>query len=309
MIKEFFFTGKTIDEAWETACKELGYDADDKCYQIVEMAKKGFLGIGSTPAKIKVEVEVPDQVKPAKKPEVKREERKPQPKKETPKPEKKEEKKEQEPAPVKIDPMGDKKMALAVDYVKSVLNAMEIVAEVTAENRGDGAVITLTGEDLGVIIGRRGETLDALQYLASLVANKGDDNYFRISIDSGDYRAKREDTLKELARRMANSAIKKGRNVTLEPMNPYERRIIHATVAEIQGVGSKSVGEEPNRRVVITVKGGRSDNRGRGGRRNDNRGRGRRNDRPSQTVASAPNPNAVSVRDEEEKPLYSKIEL
>ena len=304
MIKEIFFTGKTIEEAWETACKEMGYDTDDRCYQIVDMPKKGFLGLGSTPAKIKVEVEVPDEVKP--KPE-----KKPQPKvekKTQPKPEKKEEK----PVEVKIDPNGDKKAQMAVDYVKSVLSAMEIEAEVNAENKGDGAVITLSGEDLGVIIGRRGETLDALQYLASLVANKGDDNYFRISIDSGDYRAKREDTLKELARRMAASAIKRGRNVTLEPMNPYERRIIHATVSEIEGVGSKSVGEEPNRRVVITVKGGGQGGRNssRNGRSGGNRNRGpRRNDRPSQTVATAPNPNAVAVRDEEEKPLYSKIEL
>lgn len=303
MIKEIFFTGKTIEEAWETACKEMGYDTDDRCYQIVDMPKKGFLGLGSTPAKIKVEVEVPDEVKP--KPE-----KKPQPKVEK-KPQPKPEKKEEKPVEVKIDPNGDKKAQMAVDYVKSVLSAMEIEAEVNAENKGDGAVITLSGEDLGVIIGRRGETLDALQYLASLVANKGDDNYFRISIDSGDYRAKREDTLKELARRMAASAIKRGRNVTLEPMNPYERRIIHATVSEIEGVGSKSVGEEPNRRVVITVKGGNGGrNSSRNGRNGGNRNRGpRRNDRPSQTVASAPNPNAVAVRDEEEKPLYSKIEL
>ncbi len=307
MIKEVFFTGKSIEEAWATACKEMGFETDDKCYQIVDMGKKGFLGIGSTPAKIKIEVEVPDEVKPVKKAE------KPAPKKENkPVRVEKPEVKEEKPAKreTKADPKAQEKTALAVNYIKGVLDAMEI-GEVTIETEvePDGAVIRLSGEGLGVVIGRRGETLDSLQYLASLVANQNDQNFFRIALDSGDYRAKREQTLKSLARRMSQSALKRGRNVTLEPMNPYERRIIHATVASIEGVSSKSVGDEPNRRVVIVVAGNRGvrDNRRdnkRGGRRGYNRDRG---ERPQ--AITTPNPNATPVKDEAEKPLYSKIEL
>ncbi len=308
MIKEVFFTGKTIEEAWANACKEMNYDPDDKCYQIVDMGKKGFLGIGSTPAKIKIEVEVHDAPKPKKehKPAPKKE-HKPAPKAEKPAEVKTEEKPKRE---VKADPKAAEKTKLAEDYIRGVLEAMEITGtQITSDVQPDGAVIKLEGEDLGVVIGRRGETLDSLQYLASLVANRDDNNFFRIALDSGDYRAKREQTLRSLARRMSASALKRGRNVTLEPMNPYERRIIHATVATIDGVNSKSVGDEPNRRVIITVAGSaRRDNdrrggRGRGGRSN----RGDRGERPQ--AITTPNPNATPVKDEAEKPLYSKIEL
>ncbi len=299
MIKEVFFTGKTIELAWETACKEMGYDKDDKCYQIVEMPKKGFLGIGATPAKIKIEVEVPDEVKPVKKSAPKAQKvEKPAVKEE--KPQKRE---------VKADPKAQEKAKLAEDYIKGVLEAMEIGdACVETEIGEEGAVIKLEGEGLGVVIGRRGETLDALQYLASLVANKDDHNFFRIALDSGDYRAKREQTLKSLARRMALSAIKRGRNVTLEPMNPYERRIIHATVATIEGVTSKSVGEEPNRRVVIVVNGAKKHGEHKNDRRRDNR-RSNRDRGEREKAITTPNPNATPLKDEAEKPLYSKIEL
>ena len=296
MIKEIFFTGKTIDEAWEKACQEMGYERDDKCYQIVDMGKKGFLGLGGTPAKIKIEVEVPDEVvKP------KKEEKKPQPKKTQAKPQepKKEEKK------VRIDPKAKEKTKLAEDYIKVVLENMEIgevVIETTVED--DGAVIKIDGEGIGCAIGRRGETLDALQYLASLVANRDDHNFYRISLDSGDYRAKRTETLKALAKRMANSAIKRGRNTTLEPMNPYERRIIHATVSAIEGVTSKSIGEEPNRRVVIVPANARRKNDKNQSRRRDNR---ERTQTPKVETASVSK--SAPVIDEADRPLYSKIEL
>lgn len=112
--------------------------------------------------------------------------------------------------------------------------------------------MTLTGDGLGVLIGRRGETLDALQYLSGLVANRMEGEYFRITIDSGNYREKRERTLELLAKKLSSQVLKNGRSMTLEPMNPYERRIIHATVQNIDGVSSSSIGEEPNRRVVIS---------------------------------------------------------
>ena len=120
----------------------------------------------------------------------------------------------------------------------------------------DGIVFDLKGEGLGVIIGHRGETLDAVQYLVSLVANSGEEKFKRITIDTGDYRDKREKTLTSLARRIALNAIKTRRSTTLEPMNPYERRIIHTAVQEIRGAASWSVGEDPNRRVVIGVENG-----------------------------------------------------
>lgn len=282
MIKEIFFTGKNIDEAWEKACQELGFENDDKCYQIVDMGKKGFLGLGGTLAKIKVEVEVADEV-------VKKEE----PKKVEKKPEVKKEKKEK-----KADPKAEEKTRLAEDYVRKVLQAMDIgEVEIETTLTQDGAVIKIEGEGIGTAIGRRGETLDALQYLASLVANRDDHNYFRVALDSGDYRAKREETLKALAKRMANSAIKRGRNTTFEPMNPYERRIIHATVSGIEGVTSKSIGEEPNRRVVIVPNNAR--------RRNNDRKP--RKEKPAQTVVETVK--SAPVIDEADRPLYSKIEL
>ena len=111
----------------------------------------------------------------------------------------------------------------------------------------------MTGDTLGILIGRRGETLDALQYLTSLKINRGQDNYTRITLDTENYRAKREDTLVRLANRMANRAVKSGRKVVLEPMNPYERRIIHSALQANKNVETHSEGEEPNRRVVITL--------------------------------------------------------
>jgi spoIIIJ-associated protein len=126
---------------------------------------------------------------------------------------------------------------------------------IESSEKDDGILIDLEGEGLGHIIGHRGETLDAMQYIVSLVANKGEEQYKRITIDTGSYREKREKTLVSLARRIAINAVKTHRNTTLEPMNPYERRIIHTAVQEINGAASWSVGEDPNRRVVIGAAG------------------------------------------------------
>ena len=157
--------------------------------------------------------------------------------------------------------------------------------------------LQLSGEQIGGVIGRRGETLDAIQYLASLVANRGEGEYIRLSIDSGNYREKRARTLEALARKLANQAVRTGRSITLEPMNPYERRIIHGAVSTVKGATSSSTGVEPNRRVVISStvpptggkdgsrSGGRGRNynnrRGNPGNRSERRNDGERRSRPA----------------------------
>ena len=185
-----------------------------------------------------------------------------------------------QPAKVRVYQESSDKAEIAVAYIKDILTEIglphvEVTAKVEENNK---AVITLSGEGLGVIIGRRGETLDALQYLTGLVANRADGDYMRVTIDSGNYREKREKTLETLAKKLANNAVKTGRSSTLEPMNPYERRIIHAAVSQVEGALSTSVGEEPNRRVVISSanpKKPRTDGRGKG------KGGSRRGGRPS----------------------------
>lgn len=142
----------------------------------------------------------------------------------------------------------------AKNFLKKVLEKMGFTdVVINISEKENGILIDLSGDDLGIIIGHRGETLDAIQYLTSLVANRGEETYTRIILDMGGYREKREKTLKLLAYRIATNSIKSRRSTTLEPMNPYERRIIHTAVQEIPGAASWSVGEEPNRRVVIGI--------------------------------------------------------
>ncbi len=141
------------------------------------------------------------------------------------------------------------------DYIMSIVNAMEldnVSLDIKSDEEKNNIDVTILGDEVGVLIGRRGDTLDALQYLSSLVINKSEKDFCKVNIDSQNYRSKREKTLKDLARKIAKSVLKSGRSFTLEPMNPYERRIIHATIAEIDGVSSISVKQEPNRRIVIS---------------------------------------------------------
>jgi spoIIIJ-associated protein len=140
-----------------------------------------------------------------------------------------------------------------MDYIQSVLKELGLTATLTLEREEGGMRININGDGLGSIIGRRGETLDALQYLASLVSNRRDGDYLRVTVDCGNYRGKRKETLEVLAKKLASQVLKTNVSKTLEPMNPFERRVIHATVSKIEGVTSSSVGEEPNRRVVITT--------------------------------------------------------
>ena len=181
------------------------------------------------------------------------------------------------------------------------------------KNDENGLSVDILGDDMGILIGRRGETLDALQYLTGLVANHVENSYYKVTINTGDYREKRKNTLRELAKKNSEKVLKYGRNVTFEPMNPYERRIIHTAVQEIEGVTSHSVGADASRRVVITLaegvkpthpsKGGY--NRGRGGRGGYNRGgRGGRSQAPRvEAPARAPRTDAGA----EKVSLYGKI--
>ena len=144
------------------------------------------------------------------------------------------------------------KTEIAAEYIKGILECMGLESSLNVTENEEGAVIEILGDTTGTIIGRRGETLDAVQYLASMVANKGDKEYYRISVDSCGYREKRKAILEDLAAKISKTVIRTGRTSSLEPMNPYERRIIHSAVANIEGVTSKSIGEEPYRKVVIS---------------------------------------------------------
>ncbi|HBR01836.1 MAG TPA: protein jag [Ruminiclostridium sp.] len=143
-----------------------------------------------------------------------------------------------------------------IAFLKPIFDKMEIEANVEIQHEEEQMTIRLTGDDIGIVIGRRGETLDALQYLLSLVVNRKLENYTRVILDVADYRQKREETLVRLANRVAEKVARSRRNLTLEPMNPYERRIIHATLQDHKYVDTQSIGEEPNRKVVIRYKQG-----------------------------------------------------
>ena len=176
---------------------------------------------------------------------------------------------------VKGELKGGNAAAAAEQYLRDLLDGMGVTDyTVDVTEKDNHCTITLDGENLGFIIGRRGETLDALQYLTGLVANRADNAYYRVTLDIGNYREKREQALVALARRLGGQTARTGRRHSLEPMNPYERRIIHTTVQEMEGVISWSVGSDPNRHVVI----GPSDdnpNKDKGGDRGERRGRGR----------------------------------
>lgn len=180
-----------------------------------------------------------------------------------------------EPSPVALQ-----KIEKAKAYLLSVLKEMEVEAELVVNAGADSAMIDIVSQNSGTVIGKRGETLDALQYLTFMIANRGDKEYYRIILNSANYRERRRKTLEELAAKIAKNVLRSGRQTTLEPMNPYERRIIHSAIAEIEGVSSRSVGEEPYRKVVISST-TKPQRRPGGGRRNDRNDRGDRrgNDR------------------------------
>ncbi len=290
MIKEAIGVATTVDDARKMAVENLHapIDADVKV-EILTFPKKKVLGLfGGADAKVRAyyddgveeKKEAPKAEKkpaPQKKeaPKKNNVEKKAQPKKETKKEAPKKEivkketvKKETVPAVdlSAIEPVEN----AATEYLKSILVGMGFTeVTVTARETAEDVYFEINcSEDYGNIIGRRGETLDALQYLTRLFVNRANDNNKRVALNVGDYRARREETLRALAKRQAQRVLKYGRSSSLEPMNPYERRIIHTAIQEIEGVTSHSVGEGDRRRVVITPEGGDK----RGNYRNDRRG-------------------------------------
>ena len=322
MIRTQESTGKTVDEARAKACALLGVQADDLnvSYEVLEMPQKtGFLGLKTTPAKVRVSVEEPDApvAAPAKPVEVVAEQpvETAAPVQETApvaeqapaaveepaapaaeQPAETAEEAEEVEVPIVIEE--NAKVKAAVDYLREVITLMGVEnVTFSAVQKGEATIIRLDGEKLGALIGRRGETMESLSYLASLVANRLEGDYIKLGLDVAGYRDKRESDLTALAQRIGAKVRKTGRSFAMEPMNPYERRIIHSAIGKMEGVRSESKGEGRDRRVVIYStdpnavaesanarprgpRGGRDRSGGyhRGGeRRGDRNGRGPRN--------------------------------
>ena len=282
MIREAIAKGDTVEQAFANACRELGVETTDAEFEILEMPTKKTFGLFGG-SPARVRAYI------------------------------------EEPDPVEErDPAEE-----AAAYLKNVLGEMGLSqASVEIQREEAGAALTLSGDDIGFIIGHRGETLDALQYLASLVANHVDGTYYRITLDVGNYREKRKETLEALGKKMAARAVKTGRNSSLEPMNPYERRIIHTAVQTVAGAKSWSEGVDQGRHVVIGPEGGerpqpRRSDRGRGGNRGRNDrnrgGKGGYNDRNRRPRGDHSRPNPAPraegpKTDDPNTPIYGRIE-
>ena len=314
MIRKQEATGKTADEARAKACALLGVQADDlnvSC-EVLEMPQKtGFLGLKLTPAKVCVSVEEPDApaaapaepvvekktpvqeavkaapvaeepAAAAAQPEAKAEEEPAAPAAEAAAEQPAAEEEEPE-VPIVIEE--NAKIKAAVDYLREVIALMGVEnVTFSAVQKGEATIIRLDGEKLGALIGRRGETMESLSYLASLVANRLEGDYIKLGLDVAGYRDKRESDLTALAQRIGAKVRKTGRSFAMEPMNPYERRIIHSAISKMEGVRSESKGEGRDRRVVIysTAPDAQTENtygerRPRGGRGNGRRPGGSRN--------------------------------
>ena len=314
MIRKQEATGKTVDEARAKACALLGVQADDLnvSYEVLEMPQKtGFLGLKTTPAKVCVSVEEPDApaapaaapapaaeaapvqetapevpaapveepAAPVEAPAAEVE----QPAAEQAAPAAAADADEETEVPIVIEE--NAKVKAAVEYLQEVIAKMGVEnVTFSAVQKGEATIIRLDGEKLGALIGRRGETMESLSYLASLVANRLEGDYIKLGLDVAGYRDKRESDLTALAQRIGAKVRKTGRSFAMEPMNPYERRIIHSAISKMEGVRSESKGEGRDRRVVIysTAPDAQTENtygerRGRGGNRNGRRPGGSRN--------------------------------
>ena len=248
-------TGKTEEEAIRKGLEQLGLERDDVSVEILERARSGFLGIGSSPAKVRVtyELDVAEEPKPEA-PKAKPAEKKPDPKPAEKKPEPKAEEKKTEPAAPACDNDDARRIK---DFLTGLLEHMDSAAEVKVyEEEKNRYKVILEGQKLGALIGRRGETLDAIQQLTNYAVNSGRDKRLRIHVDAENYRAKREQSLESLANKVAGKVLKYRRSVTLEPMNAYERHVIHAALQDKEGVTTYSIGTEPNRRVVVAYERG-----------------------------------------------------
>ena len=250
MLKWIECTGKNEEAAIEAALVQLGLDRDDVSVEILERAKSGFLGIGSCPAKIKVTYEVPDEP-PQEQPETVPAAPAPQPEQPVEKPVEKVEVSSPPPTPPAAG-ADDAVVARIETFLTGLLSHMgaQATPRIALDERGNYQV-ELVGEHLGGLIGRRGETLDAIQQLTVYAVNRGQSKRVRIHVDAEHYRAKREESLERLARKVAGKVVKYRRNVTLEPMNAYERHVIHTALQDYPDVTTYSVGTEPNRRTVV----------------------------------------------------------
>ena len=246
-------TGKTEEEAIRKGLEQLGLERDDVSVEILERARSGFLGIGSSPAKVRVtyELDVAEEPKPEA-PKAKPAEKKPEVPKAKPaekKPEPKAEEKKTEPAAPACDNDDARRIK---DFLTGLLEHMDSAAEVKVyEEEKNRYKVILEGQKLGALIGRRGETLDAIQQLTNYAVNSGRDKHLRIHVDAENYRAKREQSLESLANKVAGKVLKYRRSVTLEPMNAYERHVIHAALQDMENITTHSTGVEPNRCVVV----------------------------------------------------------
>ena len=246
MIKYLEKSGKTEDEALAAALAELGLERDDVSVEIVERAKSGFLGIGASPAVIRVQYEVADEAPaveeaPAEA-EVRAESAETRP--ESP----------AEAAPAEYEPKYTEGVKAATEsFLHGLLERMGVRAEITIRDRENGGLLVeLSGPGMGAVIGRRGETLDAIEHLTNYAVNRGSEKRCHISVDAESYRAKREESLVRLAEKMAAKVVKYKRSMALEPMNSYERHVIHTALQNYEGVSTSSTGVEPNRRVVVS---------------------------------------------------------
>ena len=244
--REATVTGSTVDRAIENACEQIGLPREEVEIEIISLPKKGFLGLGNTPAKVRVWKEELDS----------------------------------------------SKHDIAERYITDIISAMGLDGtQISVTKEETMVLIKLSGDIAGIAIGHRGETLDALQYLTGLACNRVEGEYVKVVLDSGNYRDKRKQTLENLAKKLCANVAKSGRSMTLEPMNPYERRIIHSMVSEIEGVTSTSIGEEPNRCVVISStnpRAQRTDNRGGFNNRGPRPGGGRSGGAPRQDRTGPP---------------------
>ena len=283
MIRTQEATGKTVDEARTNACALLGVEKDDinVSYEVLEMPQKtGFLGLKLTPAKVRVSVELPDEpvaapAAPVEEPAPVVEEKAapvaepvveetapeaPAAVEEPAAPTEEAAPAEEQAAPaaegeeveVPINIEENAKVKAAVDYLQEVIEKMGVQdVKFSAVQKGEATIIRLDGEKMGALIGRRGETMESLSYLASLVANRLEGDYIKLGLDVAGYRDKRESDLTALAQRIGAKVRRTGRSFAMEPMNPYERRIIHSAIGKMEGVRSESKGEGRDRRVVI----------------------------------------------------------
>ena len=270
-MRDIRVSAKTVNDAITEASIQLGVVSTELEYEVIEKGSTGFLGIGAKQAVIRAWKKEEPKAEPEVKKEIKKEVKKETPKKEFKKEHKKEAPKKvekvekpvekvvevKEETPVKEEKLAEvlpETTAACETFLKDVLKTMGMEVTLTSSIDEDGALsINMDGENMGILIGKRGQTLDSLQYLTNRVANKMQDGYVRVKLDTENYRQRRKETLENLAKNIAHKVKRTKKAVSLEPMNPYERRIIHSALQADKYVSTHSEGEEPYRRVVVTM--------------------------------------------------------